>query len=79
MKAQKISPALFSLDEDGVIGIKWVKEDTVQFTPVNIVKTESDGVWITGLDTQTELITVGQAFVRKGDVVEASPESSTES
>ena len=79
VKAQKISPALFSLDEDGVIGIKWVKEDTVQFTPVNIVKTESDGVWITGLDTQTELITVGQAFVRKGDVVEASPESSTES
>lgn len=79
VEAQKISPALFSLDEDGVIGIKWVKENIVQFTPVNIVKSESDGVWITGLDRQTQLITVGQAFVRKGDVVESSPETSADS
>ncbi|MCK4707872.1 MAG: efflux RND transporter periplasmic adaptor subunit, partial [Gammaproteobacteria bacterium] len=70
-KAIKISPALFSLDEDGVIGIKWVRDNIVQFSPINIVKTEPDGVWISALDPEILIITVGQAFVRKGDKVEA--------
>lgn len=83
IKAIKISPALFSLDESGVIGIKWVKENTVHFSPIDIVKTESDGVWISALDPEIEIITVGQAFVKKGDkvtaILDTSPKNDKES
>lgn len=69
--AIKISPALLALDELGNIGVKSVKEDIVVFTPINIVKTESDGIWLSGLGQQAEIITLGQGFVRSGDKVEA--------
>ena len=69
--AIKISPALFSLDENGVIGIKWVKDSIVQFSTIDVIKTETDGVWIKALDADIKIITVGQAFVRKGDKVDA--------
>lgn len=78
VKAIKISPALFTLDENGVIGIKWVKDKLVQFSAIDIIKTETDGVWISALDPEIKIITVGQAFVRKGDKVEAIFESGTE-
>ncbi len=71
VNAIKISPALFSLDENGIIGIKWVKDNTVHFTAITVVKTETDGVWISALDPDIKIITVGQAFVKKGDKVEA--------
>ena len=69
--AIKISPALLALDEDGNIGVKTVIDSTVQFTPIDIVKSESDGIWLTGLGKQADIITLGQGFVRAGDTVEA--------
>jgi multidrug efflux system membrane fusion protein len=77
MSAIKVSPALLALDEQGNIGIKSVKESVVQFTPINIIKSETDGVWLTGLDEQADIIVLGQGFVRAGDKVEAIFDSST--
>lgn len=71
MSAIKISPALLALDERGNIGVKSVKESIVYFTPINIIKSESDGIWLTGLGEQADIITLGQGFVRAGDKVEA--------
>jgi len=69
--AIKISPALLALDEQGNIGVKSVQNAIVQFTPIDIVKSESDGIWLTGLGEQTDIIILGQGFVRAGDRVEA--------
>lgn len=69
--AIKISPALLALDEQGNIGVKTVANKTVVFTPINVVKSESDGLWLTGLGQQADIITLGQGFVRAGDQVEA--------
>lgn len=69
--AIKVSPALLALDEQGNIGIKTVKESRVIFTPINVVKSESDGIWLSGLGAQADVITLGQGFVRAGDTVEA--------
>jgi multidrug efflux system membrane fusion protein len=43
----------------------------VQFTPIEIIKSESDGIWLTGLGEQVDIIVLGQGFVRAGDKVEA--------
>jgi len=71
MSAIKISPALLALDEKGNIGVKSVKDAIVQFTPIEIIKSESDGIWLTGLGEKADIIVLGQGFVRAGDTVEA--------
>jgi multidrug efflux system membrane fusion protein len=81
MSAIKISPALLALDEQGNIGVKSVKNSIVHFTPIQIIKSENDGVWLTGLGEKADIIVLGQGFVRAGDKVEAifdTPEVSTD-
>lgn len=69
--AHKVSPALLSLDDAGVLGIKSVDaEGRVRFYPVEILKSERDGLWLGGLPANLRLITVGQGFVRAGDKVD---------
>ena len=68
--AHKISPAVLTLDDDGVLGVKVVDEaDEVVFHPADVVKSSSDGVWIAGLPERAAVITVGQGFVRSGERV----------
>lgn len=69
VSAMKVSPALLALDESGNIGIKSVVDDHVAFNPINIVKTDENGVWLSGLGEQMQVITLGQGFVRAGDKV----------
>jgi len=69
--AIKLSPALLALDEKGNIGVKTVVDEKVVFTGINVVKSESDGLWLTGLGQQADVIILGQGFVRAGDTVDA--------
>jgi multidrug efflux system membrane fusion protein len=69
-----ISPAILSLGTDGTLGIKTVEADnTVAFAPVEIVRAQTDGVWVTGLPDDADIITVGQGFVSAGDPVDPRP------
>jgi len=79
IQAIKITPALMALNEAGIIGIKWVKDGKVQFTPIDVVRSDSDGTWIRGLEEEAQVITVGQAFVREGDTVETSSDDTGDS
>lgn len=74
--AHFISPALITLSPGGITGVKTVEEDgRVGFYPVTLARAEVDGLWVTGLPDTAQLITVGQGFVRAGDLVEALPEA----
>lgn len=69
-----ISPAILSLDTDGTLGIKTVQDDnTVAFEPIEIVRAQTDGIWVTGLPESADIITVGQGFVNTGDLVDPQP------
>ncbi|NTS77419.1 efflux RND transporter periplasmic adaptor subunit [Catenovulum sp. SM1970] len=70
--AIKVTPAVLALDENGSIGIKSVKDGVVNFSPIEIIKSEEDGVWLSGLGDQADIITLGQGFVREGDQVDVS-------
>ncbi|WP_068081898.1 efflux RND transporter periplasmic adaptor subunit [Polycladidibacter stylochi] len=66
-----ISPGVLTLSDEGSIGVRAVDEnDTVVFYPVEIVGGDTDGVWLDGLPAKFRLITVGQDFVKAGEVVE---------
>lgn len=72
--AHFISPAILSLDTDGTLGIKAVGDgNLVEFYPVTIVRAQSDGLWVEGLPAALNVITVGQGFVGRGEVVDPKP------
>jgi len=69
--AHKISAALLSLNDEGVLGVKTVGMDNlVQFYPAQFANATSQGIWLTGLPEKLRFITVGQGFVRPGDLVQ---------
>jgi multidrug efflux system membrane fusion protein len=74
--AQRVSPALLTLDDEGTLGLKTVDPTgRGDFHPANVIKSSSDGVWIAGLPEEATIITVGQGFVRAGENVNAIHES----
>lgn len=69
--AVRVTPAVMSLDERGALGVKVVNDaETVSFVPINMVKSDNEGVWLSGLGQQANIITLGQGFVRHGDKVD---------
>lgn len=68
--AIKVTPSMLALDESGNLGIKTLgNNNRVAFVPIAIVKVEPDGIWLSGVGDQVNVITVGQGFVREGDNV----------
>lgn len=71
-KAHAFSSALLTLDDDGNTAVKLLNLDNeVVVAPVEVLKSERDQVWVSGLPSSVNLITVGQGFTKAGDVVEA--------
>jgi membrane fusion protein, multidrug efflux system len=68
--AHRVSPAVLTLGPNGDVGVKLVDEtDTVRFAPVQILREDINGLWITGLAPTARLIVVGQDFVIEGQLV----------
>jgi len=74
--AMQLSPAILSLDDSGKIGVKIVENSTVRFMQVALIADDKDGVWVAGLPDESTVITVGQDYVKDGEVVNAVPEES---
>jgi multidrug efflux system membrane fusion protein len=73
-RGHRVSPALLTLDDFGAIGVKVVDEaNRVHFIPVEILRSTSEGIWITGLPDEVRIISVGQGFVTDGQIVEPVP------
>jgi multidrug efflux system membrane fusion protein len=72
--AHRISPAILTLSDEGVVGVKLVsEEDRVAFTPVRILEDAPGGTWISGPPPTARFIVVGQEFVADGDKVRPVP------
>lgn len=69
-KAHFLSPSIVSLDVKGALGVKTVnKENGVEFYEISVVKAQIDGIWVTGLPDEVDVITVGQGFVNASETV----------
>jgi len=70
VRAHLMSPALLTLSEQGIVGIKTVNaDDVIEFHPVRIIADTPGGMWVDGLPDQIRAVTVGQEFVRAGQKV----------
>ncbi|NQV79314.1 MAG: efflux RND transporter periplasmic adaptor subunit [Alphaproteobacteria bacterium] len=73
--AHLLSPAVLTLSDEGVVGVKTVNAgDVVEFHPVRIIADTPEGMWVSGLADHVRAITVGQEFVRAGQKVQPVPE-----
>ncbi|MBF6057322.1 efflux RND transporter periplasmic adaptor subunit [Thiomicrorhabdus heinhorstiae] len=69
-KAHFISSALLTLNDKGVMGVKTVNQmNQVEFYPVDVIQAVKDGIFVTGLPEQVQLIVTGQGFVQAGQKV----------
>ena len=70
-QAYRVRPSWLTLDDDGSIGVRIIeKDDRVAFRALNIISHTPDTMWVTGLEPETRLITVGQDYVIPGQIVE---------
>ncbi len=69
--AHRVSPALGRLDEQGRIGVYLLDaDDRIVFAPIDVVRAEADGVWVTGLPERARIVTVSQGALAPGQAVE---------
>ena len=70
--AHFLSAAILALGPNGELGIKAVDENSkVKFYPAELVRAETDGIWVDGLPDTVRIISVGQGFVSDGETVNA--------
>jgi multidrug efflux system membrane fusion protein len=82
IQAHLIPASALTLDDNGVIGVKLIDDKgNVRFSNVSIVGDNTGllnpGIWVTGLDGNVNLVTVGQEIVFPGQQVESNFEWST--
>ena len=70
VKGHHVSTSVVGLDSEGRLEIKTVNQDSqVEAYPVEIIRTDADSLWVSGLPEQIRLITLGQDFVVAGQTV----------
>ena len=71
--AHLLAASTLTLDDDGTLGVRTIDADSAAlFHPVTVLRDTIDGVYVTGLPEQVDVITVGQEFVTDGVIVAPS-------
>ncbi len=73
--AHLVPQSALTLNDDGALGVRAVDNDGLaEFMPVEVLRDTTDGVLLTGLPEQVNIITVGQEYVTDGVPVAPSYE-----
>lgn len=70
--AHLLPQSVLTLNDNGVLGVKTVTDSVVKFVPITIASDTREGVWVLGLPTSADVITVGQEYVVDGQSVDAT-------
>ena len=70
LKAHKIPPSILTLLDDDTVGVKAVDNDNnVIFYPTKAIKDTIDGMWVSGLPEEVNLIVSGQEYISIGEKI----------
>ena len=70
VKAHKISPSILLLNDGGKLGIRIVVNSKIaQFIEITILEDSEEGLWVTDIPEDVEIIIQGQGFVEDGQEV----------
>jgi multidrug efflux system membrane fusion protein len=71
--AHVLASSSLTLSDDGTLGVRIIDADSAaQFVPVMVLRDAPEGIYVTGLPDQVDVITVGQEFVTDGVTVAPS-------
>ena len=74
VKAHKISPSILLLNDEGKLGIRIVSDGNLaNFVEIVILEDSEEGLWVTGISENVEIIIQGQGFVEDGQEVITNP------
>ena len=74
VKAHKISPSILLLNDEGKLGIRIVTDGNLaNFVEIIILEDSEEGLWVTGIAENVEIIIQGQGFVEDGQEVITNP------
>lgn len=66
-QAHLLPQSALTLDDEGHIGVRVVDVDSMAtFLPVHVIRDTLDGIWVSGLPDQADVITIGQEYVING-------------
>lgn len=71
--AHRLPQSALTLNNEGQLGVRIVGQGSlVEFVPVQLLRDDAQGVWLSGLPDEADVIVVGQDFVTEGVLVEAT-------
>lgn len=70
--AHFIPQSALTLNDEGRLGVRVVRDATAAFAPVSVLRDTREGIWVAGLDGETDVIVVGQEFVTDGVPVDVT-------
>jgi membrane fusion protein, multidrug efflux system len=65
-KGHLLPQSALTLNGDGILGIRIVEAGKARFIPVEIIRDSVDGIWVSGLPQEVDIIVVGQEYVTDG-------------
>lgn len=67
VKAHFLPQSALTLNDAGILGVRVVGEDNLtEFMPVEVLRDEVQGIWLTGLPETVDVIVIGQDYVIEG-------------
>jgi multidrug efflux system membrane fusion protein len=67
--AHKIKSSSLSIDDQGNIGIKIIKDNIVEFRKADILHDAGEYIYINNIEPELEIITIGHGMVEIGEIV----------
>jgi multidrug efflux system membrane fusion protein len=64
--AHLLPQSALTLDDEGRLGVRLVVDAAAAFAPVSVVRDVPEGIWVTGLAPEVDVIVVGQDYVTDG-------------
>lgn len=75
--AHLLPQTALTLNDEGALGVRLADEGRARFVPVEVLRDQTEGVWVAGPPAKADVIVVGQEFVTDGrpiDVEFAEPD-----
>ena len=70
VEAHLLPQSALTLNDDGTLGVRLIDAaNTVDFAAVTLVRDTPEGIWVTGLPEQADVIVLGQEYVTAGVTV----------
>ncbi len=65
-KGHLLPQSALTLNGEGILGVRIVKDSKAYFIPIEIIRDSAEGMWVSGLPETVDIIVVGQEYVTDG-------------